>query len=1385
MASEETTTRETAHLLRVVGEAEHTSGPAFLVTQTLAVAAPATTGTASRVSVESIPGGPGQRIEAAVVTGSEPGVVLLELVEPLPGTSPARLVEAQPTWGQRVEVLGFPDGIDTGAWVQATLRAADTSGGIQLDSEPGGYPFGNGFVGAAVRDAAGRALGMIGDPAGTLIPTRALLSAVARLARRPELAALARPRSPFRGLAAYGESDGAVFHARDEESTAVVELLRDHRWVSIVGDSGAGKSSLICAGVVPVLRAQGYAISLFRGSAGETGPDHSQGDLLERIQRELDALPDARHLVVLDQVEEILATPPGEEMLRLVAAADLLPTARVVLAMRPDTLGTLLSDHRYAQLTRSDSVYTLSPLDATGLRTVLTASEQAAPVEYEDGLIDLILRDLGSVSTPMSMLGYLMERLWDRCWDDSRLADAPFVLTHAAYHSLGGVTGAIRGRAEQVWAGLDDEEKAHGRGLLRRLVDIPDADATPVRRRVSRSETDPAQWRVAQRLATERLLSIHGDVGQEVVEVVHEVLMRQWGRYARWIDDDRAFLLWRAGLARDVSRWESHSHDNALLPGDAAIEEADVWEQAYRGDLHDRERRYLTAGRTARRRRIRTRRWRRSGLGGLAAATVVLATLGGLGLVQARENKAIADSHTLVRAAQDLEATDPPLSVMTALAAYQVAPTRESRNQLMRMYWEFSEADRLVSAIPDGTQRDYSRDGDVVIEWSDHTTDVLTGVLSGPLTRHRVPITEPVRHARLAANGRRVVVFHKDGSGAWFDIDPTQEAAIGPVRSLPDPAVPRTRPEDREEFEFFGKPTSMEEFWGWSVNVDPTISADGRHVAARVWDQVVVWDLAHGGSGAVTHRVPVVDKLRWDLWFEANPRRLIARVDDGETGGETHLVSIDMETGTVHDVTPVIAAATMSGDRTTAVTCRVQGGRPVIERYRAADGTRAGTPYVTDSPTRCPPRLTIDATARLLYLKPELIDLERGEVISRPGVSVSGYSLLEHNGTLYGTAPVGGASTYVEVPRSGDNHQSTSWSTISEDGTRIYNVLRDGRLSLRSLAPESYGDELAVAERLEPHWDFEGSDNIQFDTTGTRLLEREGRNLVTVRDAGTLELQTTIKAHTPRVYEPLSELLSGVADPGPMTIAPATSTFTYFFDDKNAVVTVSDTMLQRWDANTGEEINKLDIARFRPEADKDAVAAGRSPRRGAVAIFAAGHPDVLLVDVASGQVVETIHTPPDTIAAQFDPSGRYMALLLSGSILELWRLDPLKREIGPLPSIVESTQVQFVAGFAGNDGTYLLGTRNTLSVYGIEQGGLTDSYYFGHPTADEGNGAFMHVTKSLSHVIRIDPDKTGGPMSLDPELWQKHLCEIIGGRDFTDEEVSTIPGDLRRGQICT
>lgn len=1377
----ETAYHGTAHLLRIVDADGHTVGPACLVTETLAVTVKTVTGTASRVSVQTIPGDPGSEAPADIVSDAASAITLLRLNTRVPGTRPARFAGENPQWGRTVDAMGFPRGIDTGAWTRTTVRAVLPSGGVQLDPESGGYPLGSGFAGSAVHDTVGRVLGLIGGPDGVLVPAQRMLDIVARLAGQPGLATLAVPLSPFRGLAPYGESDAGVFPARGTESAAVAALLQDHRRIIVVGEPGCGKSSLISAGVVPSLRAQGYTVSGVRGSARAARPDDDS--LAQRLRREAEANPGGRHLLVLDQVEEILAATGGEEALALLAASTLAPATRVVLVMRPDTWGMLLADGRYARLTAAESTYTLSPLDRDALRTVLSAAEQGTPATYEDGLSELILQDLEPVTTPLPLLGYLMERLWDRCWTDSRQAEAPFMLTYAAYHALGGVAGAIRERAEKVWVSLTPEEQDYCRGLLRRLVHIPDADMSPVRRAVSRSDLDAGQWQVAQRLVDERLLAIHGDDGAETVEVVHEILMRQWDRYTRWIDEDRAFLLWRARLSRDIDRWENNGRADTLLPGDAALDEADAQKQTAGGALDDREREYLAAGQAARRSRLRARRVRRGGLAVISAAFTVLLTLGAFGIVEARQETAIADSQSLVRESQDLQETNSPLSVMTALAAFQVAPTRDSRNQLMRTYWNFRDPDRLV-ASPPATETSWkqSRDGDVAIEVSDYAVDVQTRIMSGPLKHYEVALTKQVEYAELASDGRRVAVFYQDGGGAWFDIDAGPAGRPGPVQSLPGTGVPRTTAKDS---------TTGAGQSDWSDGAEPAISADGRYAAAQVWGRIVIWNLAAENGATVARRVPVPATVKLsNFWFAAGSKSLIAQVDDRFGQNDlSHLTSISMATGTVHRITPTVDDPTVSSDGSTAVTCQAEGKHVVYQRFSLANGKREGQPLAS-SASPCTTPLTVGAAGRFLYDGENLIDLDRGTVLSRPGLSESIDSLFEYGGKLYGATSPGdsfssadnNAHTYINIPWSGTNDEPASWSEISGDGTRIYSVLRDGRLSERSLVPGTYARELAVVKRLQPTWGFQGPDHLEFNSSGKWLLEREGKNVVTVRDARTLKLIRTITTRMPRTTQPQSEVLNPVADPGPAVTSPETASLMYHFDG-NDVVTISDTVVQRWNVTTGKQITRLDITRYKPKTDPTNLTAGLGPHPGTIAVVDVGEPGVIVIDLASGRVTGTIRTP-DTIGVQFDPSGRYMALLRSGSILELWRLNPPRKVIGPLPSIVESTDVPYVAGFTGDNGRYYLGTRNTLSVYGINEGGLVDSYDFADPTADEGNGAFMDVTKNLSWAIRIDSSGDGSPLSLNPATWREQLCKILGGRDFTDQELAQLSGHLRRGQIC-
>jgi len=64
-----------------------------------------------------------------------------------------------------------------------------------------------------------------------------------------------RIANPFRGLLPFGEGDGAFFFGRDKEIREVAARLEQRRLLMVTGVSGSGKSSLVMAGVIPMLRA--------------------------------------------------------------------------------------------------------------------------------------------------------------------------------------------------------------------------------------------------------------------------------------------------------------------------------------------------------------------------------------------------------------------------------------------------------------------------------------------------------------------------------------------------------------------------------------------------------------------------------------------------------------------------------------------------------------------------------------------------------------------------------------------------------------------------------------------------------------------------------------------------------------------------------------------------------------------------------------------------------------------------------------------------------------------------------------------------------------------------------------------------------------------------
>jgi hypothetical protein len=82
-------------------------------------------------------------------------------------------------------------------------------------------------------------------------------------------------RNPWLGLASFTEETRGYFHGRDEEIAELARRVQRKLLTVLFGQSGLGKTSILRAGLVPRLRAQGYCPVYVRIDYGRDAPEPS------------------------------------------------------------------------------------------------------------------------------------------------------------------------------------------------------------------------------------------------------------------------------------------------------------------------------------------------------------------------------------------------------------------------------------------------------------------------------------------------------------------------------------------------------------------------------------------------------------------------------------------------------------------------------------------------------------------------------------------------------------------------------------------------------------------------------------------------------------------------------------------------------------------------------------------------------------------------------------------------------------------------------------------------------------------------------------------------------------------------------------------------------
>jgi WD40 repeat protein len=367
----------------------------------------------------------------------------------------------------------------------------------------------------------------------------------------------------------------------------------------------------------------------------------------------------------------------------------------VVIGLRADFYPHAL---RYPQLVPplQDRQVVVGPMSEAELRSAILEPAHKAKLDVEDGLVEVLLRDLAPASGEsvpgaahaagtLPLLSHALMTTWER----SRRGR----LTVADYQASGGIQGAVARTAEEAHEELDAREQELARRIFLRLVHVAD-DTADTRRRVSRSELllgDGDEERVLDLFIEKRLVTAETDQ----VEIAHEALLSAWPRLREWIDADRADGRIQRQLSTAAESWHRSDREQTFLYSGGRLAAAAEWaaDPSHHRQLNALEREFLAVSVEHRNAQERAARQRTRRLQTLVAALATLSVAVGLLSVYAFQQKAaatnqrnLAISRQVAIDANQLRSTDIALAMQLSLAAYQVAPTPEARSSLLESY---------------------------------------------------------------------------------------------------------------------------------------------------------------------------------------------------------------------------------------------------------------------------------------------------------------------------------------------------------------------------------------------------------------------------------------------------------------------------------------------------------------------------------------------------------------------------------------------------------------------------------------------------------------------------------------------------------------------------
>ena len=1079
--------------------------------------------------------------------------------------------------------------------------------------------------------------------------------------------------NPYRGLAAFNENNAGQYFGREvqvkrlwqrfqalyEQSMHAGELPR---LLPILGPSGCGKSSLARAGLIPELARRpligkeqmriavlvpgvcpiealagvlakaatqdSVPVTKTREFAAELRLRNEVGhyDGMRRIVDLIPQIDSAPLVVLIDQFEEVYSlckdTVEREAFINNLLCAATAPTGNVsvVLTLRSDFLGETQRHQLLTQTIGSDRSIIVPGMTEAELRRAIAEPAKQAGYPLSESMVSLLVQDTEGREGALPLLQFALTRIWEGLSKGKSPTET--------YQEMGGVGGALAGRAQEIYDELSGTEKEIVRRVFIGLVQLGEG-TRDTRRRVAVSSLVAYRDRpetVEQAIGRfsspgSRLVTLSSQEGEDIAEVTHEALFDHWQLLNSWLDNSRDSIRFQRRLETDVVYWQKQDYPEGSLWRRPELDLLKNYHQQFSQEMTPLQLRFF---------RVSTRAEQKRKLykGLSVAALVVLSGATSLLAITAQRTKRESLASQLAIKSEWVGTQKEALSTTSALLAVRALSTFEkARDAPLEVDQALRSGLRLLPAVEqqfshDGSARvvNFSPNGRTIATAAGDNTARLWNVRSGKeiaIFKHE----SSVNAVSFSPNGQTIATASSDGTTRLWNAKSGKELTVFKHES--------------------------------SVNA-VSFSPDGQTIATASSDGTArLWNAKSGKELTVFEHESSVNAVS----FSPKGQTIATASSDGtarlwnaKSGKELTVFEHESSVNAVSFSSSAAVVATASSDGTARLWDPYSGEERTVLNHQGSVNAVSFGPVVGMIATA-----SSDGTVRLWspYLVEELAILKHESSVNAVSFSPSGQAIA--------TASADG-TVQLWSPRSSKelailNHESlVNSASFSPSGQAIATASFDGTVRLWDA---SSGEELAVLKHDDwvPSVNFspddqtvatasiDGTVRLWDASSGEELIalnhndsafsvnfSPNGQTVVTASLDGTARLWNASSGEELAILKHKDSVSSASFSPNGQTIATKSD----------------DDIVRLWNASSGEELialkhnNSVSSVSFSPDSRTIVTTSSDSTAR--------------LWDVRSGEEIVTFNHEKTIFSVSFSPNGQTIATASIDSTARLWNV---------------------------------------------------------------------------------------------------------------------------------